>query len=108
MIARTSICYPSAMTSRKALQTAISNVAVWRKGDQFAPHKPLLLLYVLSQYLNGHSRLFDYGQEIHEPLTKLLTDFGPKRRDYYPNMPFWRLRTDGFWTRSEERRVGKE
>ena len=86
------------MTPCKALQTAISNVAVWRNGDQCAPHKPLLLLYVLSQYLNGHSRLFDYGEEIHEPLTKLLADFGPKRRDYYPNMPFWRLRTDGFWT----------
>ncbi len=86
------------MTSRKALQTAISNVAVWRNGDQCAPHKPLLLLYVLSQYLNGHSRLFDYGQEIHEPLIKLLADFGPKRRDYYPNMPFWRLRKNGFWT----------
>lgn len=86
------------MTSRKALQTAISNVAIWRKGDQCAPHKPLLLLYVLSQYLNGHCRLFDYGQEIHEPLIKLLADFGPKRRDYYPNMPFWRLRKDGFWT----------
>jgi hypothetical protein len=37
-------------------------------------------------------------RKIHEPLTKLLADFGPKRRDYYPNMPFWRLRTDGFWT----------
>lgn len=86
------------MTSRKALQAAISNVSTWRKGDQCAPHKPLLLLLVLSQYLKGHSRLFDYGQEIHEPLTKLLADFGPKRRDYYPNMPFWRLRTDGFWT----------
>lgn len=85
------------MTSRKALQTAISNVAVWRKSDQCAPHKPLLLLYVLSQYKKGHSRLFDYGQEIHEPLLKLLADFGPKRRDYFPNMPFWRLRTDGFW-----------
>lgn len=86
------------MTSHKALQIAISCVALWRKGDQCAPHKPLLLLYVLSQYLKGHPRLFDYGQEIHEPLTKLLADFGPKRRDYYPNMPFWRLRTDGFWT----------
>lgn len=86
------------MTYRKALQAAISNVAIWRNGDQCAPHKPLLLLYVLSQYLNGHSRLFNYGLEIHEPLIKLLADFGPKRRDYYPNMPFWRLRTDGFWS----------
>lgn len=87
-----------AMTSRKALQKAISDVVIWRKGDQCAPHKPLLLLYVLSQYKKGHSRLFNYGDEIHAPLTQLLAEFGPKRRDYYPNMPFWRLRTDGFWS----------
>lgn len=86
------------MTSKINLQTAISDVAVWRKGDQCAPHKPLLILYVLSQYKKGHCRLFNYGDEIHEQLTQLLIEFGPKRRDYYPNMPFWRLRTDGFWT----------
>lgn len=86
------------MTSYKTLQAAISDVTVWRKGDQYAPHKPLLLLYVLSQYKQGHSQLFNYGNEIHEQLTQLLTEFGPKRRDYYPNMPFWRLRADGFWS----------
>lgn len=41
--------------------------------------------------------MFNYGLEIHEPLTRLLKEFGPKRRTDYPNMPFWRLRTDGFW-----------
>lgn len=85
------------MISLEALQSAISNVSVWRQGDVCAPHKPLLLLYVLSQYKAGHPRLFNYGQEIHEPLTRLLKEFGPKRRTDYPNMPFWRLRTDGFW-----------
>ncbi|MBX9242650.1 phosphorothioated DNA-binding restriction endonuclease, partial [Klebsiella pneumoniae] len=85
------------MISPETLQSAISNVSVWRQGDVCAPHKPLLLLYVLSQYKAGHSRLFNYGLEIHEPLTRLLKEFGPKRRTDYPNMPFWRLRTDGFW-----------
>lgn len=85
------------MISVETLQSAISNVSVWRQGDVCAPHKPLLLLYVLSQYKAGHPRLFNYGLEIHEPLTRLLKEFGPKRRTDYPNMPFWRLRTDGFW-----------
>ena len=85
------------MISVEALQSAISNVSVWRQGDVCAPHKPMLLLYVLSQYKAGHPRLFNYGLEIHEPLTRLLKEFGPKRRTDYPNMPFWRLRTDGFW-----------
>ncbi|EBE5880062.1 restriction endonuclease, partial [Salmonella enterica] len=85
------------MISVETLQSAISNVSVWRQGDVCAPHKPLLLLYVLSQYKAGHPRLFNYSLEIHEPLTRLLKEFAPKRRTDYPNMPFWRLRTDGFW-----------
>lgn len=97
MIAITSTNYSVIMTSRKALQTAISKVAVWRQGDQRAPHKPLLLLYVLSEYKKGHTRLFDYGAEIHQQLLQLLIDFGPKRRVHYPAMPFWRLKGDGFW-----------
>ncbi|AXG49188.1 phosphorothioated DNA-binding restriction endonuclease [Photorhabdus laumondii] len=85
------------MTSLAALQTAISKLTVWRKGDQRAPHKPLLLLYVLSEYKKGHGQLFKYGDEIHQPLLQLLTDFGPSRKEHYPSMPFWRLRRDGFW-----------
>lgn len=85
------------MTTSKTLQVAISNLTIWRKGDQRAPHKPLLLLYVLSEYKKGHGRFFDYGNEIHQPLLDLLTCFGPKRRTHYPTMPFWRLQGDGFW-----------
>lgn len=65
------------MTSLETLQSAISNVSVWRQGDVCAPHKPLLLLYVLSQYKAGHPRLFNYGLEIHEPLTRLLKSLAP-------------------------------
>ncbi|SUH18063.1 restriction endonuclease [Salmonella enterica subsp. enterica] len=34
------------MTADKTLKQAISNITIWRKGEQRAPHKPLLLLYV--------------------------------------------------------------
>ncbi len=56
------------MASSKSLQQAIANIKIWHKGEQRAPHKPLLLLYVLAGYLHGHPRLFDYGSEIYEPL----------------------------------------
>jgi putative restriction endonuclease len=42
------------MISPETLQSAIANVSVWRQGEVCAPHKPLLLLYVLSQYKAGH------------------------------------------------------
>lgn len=81
----------------KQLQNIITDITVWKKGDQRAPHKPLLLLYVLSQYKQGHQRLFDYGTEIQQPLLELLNSFAPQRKTQYPNMPFWRLKGDGFW-----------
>ena len=79
------------MASSKSLQQAIANIKIWHKGEQRAPHKPLLLLYILAEYLNGHPRLFDYGSEIYEPLHSLLERFGPQRSQYRPDMPFWRL-----------------
>lgn len=59
------------MTSDKTLKQAISNITIWLKGEQRAPHKPLLLLHVLSHYRQGHDRLFNYGSEIYEPLLDL-------------------------------------
>lgn len=85
------------MASDKTLKQAISNITIWRKGEQRAPHKPLLLLHVLSHYRQSHDRLFNYGSEIYEPLLDLLERYGPQRRDQRPDMPFWRLKGDGFW-----------
>lgn len=85
------------MASSKTLEQAITDITIWRKGDQRAPHKPLLLLYVLANYQKGHARLFDYGTEIREQLHSLLERFGPQRAQYRPDMPFWRLKGDGFW-----------
>lgn len=79
------------------LSDLIKSITIWRKGEQRAPHKPLLLLYVLSQYKQGHERLFNYNTEIQTSLLDLLNSFGPHRKTQYPNMPFWRLQGDGFW-----------
>jgi hypothetical protein len=65
------------MPSSTTLQHAIENITIWRKGEQRAPHKPLLLLYVLSQYQRGHARMFDYASEIRDELHSLLERFGP-------------------------------
>lgn len=84
------------MASIKILQQAVTNITIWRKGDQRAPHKPLLLLYVLAGYNNGHMSLFDYGSEVRENLHSLLERFGPQCTQYRPDIPFWRLQGDGF------------
>lgn len=85
------------MGSSQSLQQAIADMNTWRKGEQRAPHKPLLLLYVLAGYQQGHGRLFDYASEVRDNLHSLLERFGPQRTQYRPDMPFWRLQGDGFW-----------
>ena len=96
------------MASSKTLQQAIADITIWRKGEQRAPHKPLLLLHVLAGYQQGHGRLFDYGSEVRDPLHSLLERFGPQRAQYRPDMPFWRLQGDGFWELSIQEEIADE
>jgi putative restriction endonuclease len=70
-------------------------LAVWRRAEERAPHKPLLVLYAIGRLIHGkRDMLFS---EIEEPLTILLKEYGPDRKVYHPEYPFWFLQSDGFW-----------
>lgn len=86
----------SVFQSEQELLERLTRVVVWKKNDERAPHKPLLLLWALARIQRGEDRLFPYA-ELHEPLETLLIDFGPDRRSYHPEYPFWRLQNDGIW-----------
>ncbi|EHA1077537.1 phosphorothioated DNA-binding restriction endonuclease [Vibrio alginolyticus] len=77
----------------------IQTISRWRRGDQRAPHKPLMLLYALSQYKQGHERLFQFESEVDNQVKELLVQYGPSRKAYHPEYPFWRLANeqDPFW-----------
>ena len=49
--------------------------------------------------------MFDYASEIRDELHSLLERFGPQRRQYRPDMPFWRLKGGGFWELRQQRPV---
>lgn len=78
------------------LKPLIENITVWKRGAQRAPHKPLLLLYALARSQRNKERYIPYT-EIDERLKQLLIDFGPTRKSYHPEYPFWRLQNDGIW-----------
>lgn len=78
------------------LHLKISNLSIWKKNGQRAPHKPLLLLIALGQY-QGHNNIELPYEEIRGPLKDLLIEFGPHRASYYPEQPFARLVRDGIW-----------
>lgn len=74
----------------------IDELAVWKRGDQRAPHKPLLLLLALGRLVaKGQTEMpFLEGED---ELRRLLQEFGPQRQSYHPEFPFWHLQSDGLW-----------
>lgn len=82
------------MTER--LLEQFNKLSVWKRRDQRAPHKPLLALWAIGQCLRGRARLIEYA-EIHEKLLPLLQTFGPPRKHYKPQEPFWRLQKQLVW-----------
>ena len=82
--------------NREELARKFETLKVWQRGDERAPHKPLLVLYAIGRLLQGKNRLLPFA-EVDEKLGRLLRDFGPKRERYRPEYPFWRLQKDGVW-----------
>lgn len=83
------------------LKERINNLSIWKKGDQRAPHKPLLILFALGQLQADKPRFISY-EITREKLTELLREFGPLRKSYHPEEPFVRLRRDGIWLLDKE------
>jgi putative restriction endonuclease len=81
--------------SPEELKDRLSKLSIWKKNGQRAPHKPLLILYALGQFLNGKTKL-PY-EEVRTKLKNLLMEFGPSRKSYHPEEPFVRLSRDGIW-----------
>jgi putative restriction endonuclease len=81
---------------KEAFLEQLGSLRVWQRGDERAPHKPLLLLYALARVSRAEERLVPYA-EAREPLERLLKEFGPARRVYHPEQPFVRLESDGIW-----------
>lgn len=77
------------------LRSRFENLTVWKRGDQRAPHKPLLVLYALGHLLQG-DRWLQFS-EIEEDFSDLLIEFGPPRKNHHPEYPFWYLQSDEVW-----------
>lgn len=88
------------------LRHRFDNITVWKKGDQRAPHKPLLLLYALGRCYHEGRRLLPY-LEVDKHIGQLLKAFGPSR-PARPNDPFWHLRNDDIWVISDVDRLERQ
>lgn len=84
------------MRPTPALDGAFASINTWRRGEQRAVHKPLLLLVALGRVQRGEPRLVAF-REVEQRLRELLKAYGPYRKHDHPEYPFWRLQNDGFW-----------
>lgn len=82
--------------NRDAILALFDTLAVWSRGDQRAPHKPLLVLYALGRWSRGEMADVPF-REVDADLTGLLKEFGPSRKSHHAEYPFWRLQNDGVW-----------
>jgi len=73
-----------------------AELRIWQRGDERAPHKPLLILFALGRLVRGDPRLMSYAG-VKDDLRKLLIEFGPYRQTYSPGYPFVRLANDKIW-----------
>jgi putative restriction endonuclease len=78
------------------LLSRLEKLRVWSRGNERAPHKPLLLLHALARIERGQERVMKFA-EVKGPLEELLREFGPTRKQTHPEYPFWRLENDGIW-----------
>lgn len=86
---------PESLHSRQILEK-IRKVVVWKRREERAPHKPLLILLALGRVARGEDRLVAFP-DIEEKLVRLLEEFGPPRQSVHPEYPFWHLPSDGLW-----------
>ncbi|MBU1171854.1 MAG: HNH endonuclease [Proteobacteria bacterium] len=80
----------------KTVKNLFDHITMWKRGGQRAPHKPLLILIALAHCIQEKGRLISFS-DIENQLKQILIEFGPTRKRYHPEYPFWRLQNDGIW-----------
>ena len=76
----------------------VEGIRQWKRGQQRAPHKPLLLLHAIAQLRNDCISRLPYA-EVGPKLSGWLNEFGLPNRNQKPEQPFWRLQhDDGLWS----------
>lgn len=73
----------------------VEHLRRWTRSGERAPHKPLLLLYVLGRYQSDGGAPVRFS-EAEGQLSRLLEEFGPPRKSS-PGYPFHHLTSDGLW-----------
>ena len=81
---------------KKIAYELFENIGIWKREEDRAPNKPLLILLTLAKCFQNLPRLIPYST-IDKELKPLLIEFGPPRKTVHTEYPFWWLKNDGVW-----------
>lgn len=83
--------------SRETTLGAFATLHRARWQGEEAPHKPLLVLFALSQWLQSGVAIFTFA-DIEDPMRELIREFGfDGTSSADPRLPFWHLTSDQVW-----------
>lgn len=74
----------------------LASIRAWSRGGVRAPHKPLLLLWLLGRLQRSQANTPVAFTEAEGPLGALLKEYGPPNPTS-PGYPFHHLTSDGLW-----------
>ena len=80
---------------QNSILNRVCSLKIWKRGDETAPHKPILLLYVIAN-LSKQQRLHSFVA-VENALSPLLRAVLENKNVVEPRYPFWRLQNDGIW-----------
>ena len=75
---------------------SVSNISVRKVDGKYSLYKPLLLLYVLSEYYSGKERLIQFSI-LNEQLSEIVNQYFAHTKYLNFHYAFGRLENDGIW-----------
>lgn len=94
-------------TMSTSWESWIAGMRVWSRGGARAVHKPLLVLMILARAQRGGPANVFRFRDLDGPLREGLASFAQGTKARRSELPFWRLREDGFWRVHDEARLAK-
>jgi len=71
---------------RETILQQFDRIKPWSRGDERAPHKPLLILYALGRWQRGEHGPVPFA-DVAQDVDDLLREFGPPRQSFHPEFP---------------------
>lgn len=86
----------------------IKSISTWRRGNERAPHKPLLLLLALARAKRQDLPRLSSFKDLEPQIRTLLERYGRPRRAVHPEYPFWHLQGDHLWDVPGAQKLARE